>query len=448
MVLMKTVLSYHHACKMNKRGEKATVDVPDSFLHFLVPLCAVATRGAAFSSASSGASSGGHNAATAAGATVTAATAASSKEQKIEVMIEELVEMFEAALEAGLEGLVDPRELGDNDRGGAVGSGGAVPTRTKKPAKELKTSSATEGGDDGGNGDGDKGNGDPPAWVDKIFGVLVPGFQGLVDHVTRVHLGLAVAAEADGVEDKREGGIGNDDIHAEASTAALETLHQQQEGGEQQHQQPQQQEKLEGDNTTDTQQRRRASSTTRREPLLSRAQEKPSSAENDPGSSSVGDGNGAAVASDTLGGGEEKSGVEATTRRRSSLPPEGEGPDDKDKPSLSRPDTTTETPPLPKVSESQARSALHALCLPLVRVGLVGHLGADATLFAWDQAVITGFGVMMPRVAAMVVAAAAEKLEACATFVVMSEALFSHAHLVSVRGGSGERGCQGGWGEG
>ncbi|CAN0365334.1 unnamed protein product, partial [Pylaiella littoralis] len=38
---------------------------------------------------------------------------------------------------------------------------------------------------------------------------------------------------------------------------------------------------------------------------------------------------------------------------------------------------------------------------------------------------------MIPRVAAMVVVAAADKLEACVTFAVMSEALLSHAHLVS-----------------
>ncbi|CAN0048640.1 unnamed protein product, partial [Ectocarpus fasciculatus] len=118
----------------------------------------------------------------------------------------------------------------------------------------------------------------------------------------------------------------------------------------------------------------------------------------------------------------------------SEAPSPGKGADGVDMPSSSRTDSTTDSRSsayLPEVTESQARVALWALLEPLVTVGLVGHLGADACLFAWDQAVIAGFGVMLPRVAAMVVAAAADKLGACLTFAVMSEALLSHAHLVS-----------------
>lgn len=87
------------------------------------------------------------------------------------------------------------------------------------------------------------------------------------------------------------------------------------------------------------------------------------------------------------------------------------------------------------VSPTQARAAIRGLISPLMSDGLVGHLGSDACLFAWDQAVIGGFGVMLPRIAAMVVVAAREKLEACGTFSMMMEALLSHTHLVSVRMG-------------
>ncbi|CAM9546561.1 unnamed protein product, partial [Hapterophycus canaliculatus] len=297
VVLMKTVLSYHHACKMNRRGEKATIDVPDSFLHFMVPLCAVATRGAAFPSSSSSFPSSSHNAASAAGAAVAAAaTSSSRREQKIEVMIEDIVEMFEAALEAGLEGLVNPQELGSSSSGkiGVAGSGGAGPTRAKKAAKELKTATvgaASRGRDGGGvgGGDGDEDDPAPPAWVDKIFGVLVPGFQGLVDHVTRVHLGLAVAAsaaEADGVEDRMEESGSDDRTRTDARAPALERAQQQHVGDEQQQHPPQPQEKdqQEGDNTADTQERRRVSSTSRREALPS--QTPSTTAGNDTGSGS------------------------------------------------------------------------------------------------------------------------------------------------------------------
>lgn len=45
VILVKTVLSYYHACKMTKPGDKATATIPDCLFHFLIPLCAVVTRG-------------------------------------------------------------------------------------------------------------------------------------------------------------------------------------------------------------------------------------------------------------------------------------------------------------------------------------------------------------------------------------------------------------------
>lgn len=424
VVLMKTVLSYHHACKMgngnssSKRGEKVTTgDIPESFVHFLVPLCAVVTRGAVLFSTSSSSN---------AAAAATAVT--NQKEQTIEVMIEGLVEMFEAALEAGLAGLVDPKELSGS--GGAAGGSVAA---TKKTAKTLKEARGTElSGDDSGTGKGsDGGNGgssgdqvDFPAWVEKSHDVLVPGFRGLIDHITRVHLGLVVeplpvatAAAGDGdgddddaaaaseggvaaeAESKREGdvdididfGKGKDDDNDEkidgtkaaaAATAASGrsssfTVSENEapgaavHGEEQKHDEQGQQEGADGGKGN----------------VLSSGTETPPATSGTNGSSGSGNRSGDAGA------------------------------------------------PLPEVSGSQARAALCALLKPLVTVGLVGHLGADACLFAWDQAVVAGFGVMIPRMAAMVMAAAADKLGACVTFAVMSEALLSHTHLVSVSEG-------------
>ncbi|CAN0365297.1 unnamed protein product, partial [Pylaiella littoralis] len=135
-------------------------------------------------------------------------------------MIEGLVEMFEAALEAGLVGLVDPKEL--TGSGGGGGGGGSI-LAVEKTARMLKAAQGKElPGNDSGKGDGG-GNGDQvgfPAWVDKAHDVLVPGFQGLVDHVARVHLGLAVevlpvakasvASEGDEATEHKKGGDNDD----------------------------------------------------------------------------------------------------------------------------------------------------------------------------------------------------------------------------------------------
>lgn len=410
VVLMKTVLSYHHARKMGKQGDKATPDVPESFMHFLVPLCAVAT-----SSSSSSHSSN--------------ATAVSNlREQKIESQIEGLVEMFEGALEAGLEGLVDPKELGggssngSSSGGGAAGAGSVVTTRAKKTQRAPKTARGIEPPvSDAGGGGGGGGTGEVvlPSWVDKIHGVLVPGFTGLIDHVTRVHLGLTVAVSIEGgtSEHKKEGGSNGEDD--EASVAAHERL---QAGEKDRHEQ------LEGEITAQPPSPRSVNPASRRATLQSRRRASSSSAANTNNSSSAG--GPTTTAPDSAGGGVENEKARGTpTRRRSSTISQGEEAEGiKNTSSI-----PSEIDPPPSVNESQARTALYALLKPLVAVGLVGYLSADACLFAWDQAVIGGFGVMLPRVAAMVVAAAAEKIKACCTFPVMSEALLSHAHLVSVR---------------
>lgn len=379
VVLMKTVLSYHHARKAGKQGDKATPDVPESFVHFLVPLCAVATS-------------------TCCPYSFNATAASSLREQKIESQIEGLVEMFEGALEAGLEGLVEPKELrgGTNGSSGGGGGGGAgagsiATPRGKKTQKAPKTARVTEPSvSDGGGGAGGVVF---PSWVDKIHGVLVPGFKWLVDHVTRVHLGR-----------KKEGGGGGDDD--EASAAA----HGKPQAEQMNHKMQQQQ--LEGDSTARPPEPRRVSSTSRRAALQSRGRASSSSAANNNSSvAGAGGTNTTAPGSSGGGGGEDNKARDTSTVPSDIAPP-------------------------PSVNESQAREALYALLKPLVTVGLVGYLSAEACLFAWDQAVIGGFGVMLPRVAAMVVAAAADKIQACSTFPVMSEALLSHAHLISVRRGT------------
>ncbi|CAM9738436.1 unnamed protein product [Ectocarpus sp. 13 AM-2016] len=386
VVLMKTVLSYHHACKMTKRGQKATANIPESFLHFLVPLCAVITRRSSYSSSSSSSS---------ASATTTTAAASSLREQEIDVMIERLVEMFEGALEAGLEGLVDPKELPGGTGVSGSGAGGVATIRTKKSARSPKTATrAAETKEDSGDGRGSADNVVLPDWVDKSYGVLVLGFHELLDHVARVHLGLAVAAapSEENKGDSGKTGDGRTNTDDSSSSAVGETRASNAATDEQQHQPQENQQQGQDRATQPPSPRRTSAATSRRAALLSQGQ--PSS----------------------------------------EAPSLGKGSDGVDMPSSSRTDSTTDSRTsvhLPEVTEYQARVALWALLEPLVTMGLVGHLGADACLFAWDQAVIAGFDVMLPRVAAMVLAAAADKLGACLTFAVMSEALISHTHLVS-----------------
>lgn len=389
---------------MTKQGEKASAKIPESFVCFLVPLCAVATRGATRSLSSSASHSSG-------------AAAAAAPHLKIESEIEGLVEMFEAALEAGLEGLVDPEEI---DGGGAVGGDArsAAAARSKKTPRTPKSARGVvppKIEDGGGASGGSSATTAVPAWVEKVHGVLVPGFQELVDHVARVHLGLAVAPPAalsseGGVPDHKneDGGDGNDTTEAHLEKASPPSGEadvsgvaggkvRAAENDEQQQQQQKQSNNLGGESTAQPSSLRRVGSTSRRA-ALSRRRKGASSAVNANGQSA---GDITATNPDSAGG---------------------------------------STVPLASVSESQARVALVALLKPLVTVGLVGHLGAEACLFAWDQAVIGGFGVMLPRVAAMVLAAAADKIQACLTFAVMSEALLSHAQIVSVREGNPGRG--------
>ena len=429
---MKTVLSHHHACKMSKRGQKATVDVPESYVHFLVPLCAVVIRGEPFSSASTNASAG-----------------APPREQKIELMIEDLVEMFESGLEAGLKGLVDPRELAAGaGAGGGVGGGGTerILPRGKKSGSSVPTGNVVKTDRDVVEAAEDSGGKDQlPAWVEVAHAALVTGYQELVDHVARVHLGLAVAVAegANGAssavtevpppkteidnpqaeEDKTSQDKSTDGSPAprEGSTshAAQTQASSSIEAGAAGAVNP----KNTGTGKADDSTGRRRSS--RRAVLLARR-----------ASSSADAGAGSAANHKITGGGIDAG--DDPMRRSSSLSQEGteEKKEEESMAGASNPseDVAGKTVALPVVDPSQTRAALWALLKPMVTVGLVGYLGAEACLFAWDQAVVGGFGVMLPRVAAMMVAAAGQKLEACVTFTVMCEALLSHAQLLSVRG--------------
>lgn len=491
VVLMKTVLSHHHACKMSKRGQKATVDVPESYVHFLVPLCAVITRGEPFSSAASA-------------ATAAAAAGAPPREQKIELMIEDLVEMFESGLEAGLKGLVDPKVLAEGGGGGG-GSESVLPRGKKSGSAKptMRTARVGRGVVESAEDSGDKGP--PPTWVEVAHDALVPGFQDLVDHVTRVHLGLAVTVPEETAEQAEDGDVGGSGdgggggvdsagssvtaaspiskagaspaSKAEASPASKSENEKPQAAAEEENKH----EKQPPDKTTDSNDSPgiREISTRR---TSSKNAPRTSSSTADAGTASdgaipkhTGSGNAADTSSDrrrrssrreslkarrasssfadagkgsagspeNTGGGNEH-GDAPPTQRPSSLST-GTITEEKDKEESnavaaasekSSEDVASKTVTLPEVDPSQTRAALWVLLKPMVTVGLVGHLGAEACLFAWDQAVISGFGVMLPRVAAMVVAAARQKLEACATFAVMCEALVSHAQLLSVRGGN------------
>lgn len=266
-------------------------------------------------------------------------TTAASKAEKMDLTIAELVEMFQAALEAGLKNFVDPTDTHLQRNGGGrydgnSGEGSATPEHDKYPSGH---SSLTGGGKERGV------TSKPPGWVDVVYGVLVPGLQGLVDRITRVHLGLASTSSTP----RRR-----PDAHlngADKNTLALVAT--------------------EEFNAQHTGESIRSSITRRR------------------------------------------------STKHDDLHSSGLFP----------------------VNPDQARSALWALLHPIVSVGLVGHLGAEACLFAWDQAVIGGFEVMLPRITAMLLVAAGDKLEACGTFSTMSDAFLSHVHLVSVRERRGGR---------
>ena len=472
---------------MSKRGQKATVDIPESYVHFLVPLCAVITRGEPFSYAASAAAAA-------------AAAGAPPREQKIEVMIEDLVEMFESGLEAGLKGLVDPKLLAESGGGGGRGGPEGVLPRGKKSGSAkptVRAARAGRGAVESAEDSGDKGP--PPAWVEVAHDALVPGFQDLVDHVTRAHLGLEVTVPEETTEGAEDGDVGGGGggvdtaggsvtaasptlktgaspaSKAEASPASKSENEKTQAAAEEENNH----DKQSPDMTTDTdgspggretstrrassQKAPRASSSTvdagaasdgaipertgsgNTADTSSNRRRRPSRRESlkaRRASSSFADaGAGSAGSPENTGGGNDP-GDAPPTRRPSSLSKDATTEEEEekdegnavaaaaDKPSE---DASSKTVTLAEVDPSQARDALWVLLKPMVTVGLVGHLGAEACLFAWDQAVISGFGVMLPRVAAMVVAAARQKLEACATFGVMREALLSHAQLLSVR---------------
>lgn len=492
VVLMKTVLSYHHACKMSKPGQKATVDVPESFVHFIVPLCAVVTRGA-FMSQSSGSLPAGGEAGSASAATTgpgpTAATAAAaaavgggaggvsgvsnaiSREQKIELMIEELVEMFESALEAGLQDLVDPSEIsgtsgagvtvaGSRDRkgpnykfprlprGGRGAAVGAIPTATII-GDHTKVSSNTE----------EVGDKKLPMWVGKVHDALVPGFQGLVYHITRAHLGLAVAVAEEDIptEGSMPDSIRSNNVSNKTSTtialADIEGENISQSGLE--GQSPRKEaDQSKGEEPVDSEDlrtlRRRSSAAHRaaeRRASQNVRERRSSSVTAVSDSAGSKDADGAVVDvvptghHDTKEDSHKSSTEDVPVDTSTDAPVPLAATSDNATKSVNATDSDEHVNTysgglrnsLPKVDVNQSRDALWALLKPLVAVGLVGHLGIDACLFAWDQAIIGGFGAMIPRVAAMLVAAARGTLEACTTFARISEALLAHTHLVSVR---------------
>lgn len=440
VVLMKTVLSYHHACKMSKPGQKATIEIPESFVHFMVPLCTVVTRGASATFTPQPANAPPTAGAAVATASPTAAAAGSgavSREQTIERMIEELVEMFEGALDAGLKALVDPRELADDSKGGGGGQVAAnIPLRDKKTSSNRppKTTKVPRGPRPSSAEESISGDKDTPAWVDVVYNTLVPGFQDLLDHITRVHLGLVVAPVPKDVrryEDVAEDSKG--ETGGAPTTAVSKDATEGNKDGERSAEnvvggtnavigdngppRPESTEKEEDKIGEEGNQRTEASGPTSlrrksslRESLIAARRKSTAAA----AAAAVA----AAAAKSTV---EEKVDATLTPVRLSSSPAPSEGSGERG------------AIELPKVGAVEARVALCVLLQPLVSVGLVGHLSLDACLFAWDQAVIGGFDVMLPRLAAMVVAAAGDKLEACWTFARMSESLLSHTYLVSVR---------------
>lgn len=474
VILMKTVLSFYHACKMSKPGEKATAELPDCFIYFMVPLCAVVTRGGTYTKRFEIGGTGGRPEQAGAGGTATT-TATVSKEQKMELTIAELVELFQAALEAGLKVFLDRNDL----RGSDKASDKRGEARARDGVRRIVTGRDTvlSPSRAGIRGEGDEET--PPAWVDVAYDALLPGAQGLVDHVTRVHLGLgtvglrtdddktnskagkgepttdATTGETNDAEAKQGYvckdddlfSLGDDDGSTEGATQgsdAQQQTHRQnrrknsnnnntialnnEEDGVNEDRSGQQRQMNDahsnrtgnGDGSNTVQGCRRRSSA--RQPSLTGARRR-SSASSSTANSKTPD------AGDTKTDGQAEPLVASGAEERSTKPPENNRTEESSgivaSPAMDNIDAAA--------NPAHARAAIWALLRPMVSVGLVGHLGADACLFSWDQAVIAGFEVMLPRLAAMVLVASRDKLEGCATFSRMSDALISHASFVSVR---------------
>ncbi|CAM9345393.1 unnamed protein product [Phaeothamnion confervicola] len=82
--------------------------------------------------------------------------------------------------------------------------------------------------------------------------------------------------------------------------------------------------------------------------------------------------------------------------------------------------------------EKAAREAVTRLLKPLVDAALVGFVSRDVCLFAWDQCLIAGFDVVLPRLAAMLAVALQEDLMSCTTFDTLRRSFEVHARLVTV----------------
>lgn len=342
VLLMKTALSFNHARKMSyplAGSRNSTADVPESLLRFVVPLCAALSRDDALSKSRT------------TGPVTATQESLSDKEKLEDRMASDLIEMFEASLQAGLEGFIDYSDTelhsGGEDPGtvGADKEGGKVRVEILSPKARPPVTSRED------NPHGDRIN--LPPWVDVAYHALVPGFEELVNQITRIYQGDTAAARTSNPSkydiDNEEPKTGRRSNRGVSRRAVLKA-------------------------------RRRTTATN--------------------------------LGQDDRGSGEVRA----------------------DAPTTGGDHVESGSPPPLSVGAFDARFAISVLLRPLLSSGLVGYLGADACLFAWDQAIIGGFSAMLPRVAAMVAAAAltADETKAYSTFASVSDALAIRAPLIPV----------------
>ncbi|CAM9327817.1 unnamed protein product, partial [Choristocarpus tenellus] len=322
VILMKTVLSYHHACRMSQPGLKQTDEykkIPESYLHFMIPLCAVME---------------------------TASPTAQPKlqEKNMGEKIADLIEMFEAALDAGLKSLVDQSEmLTDRKHQRVGGHEGLEGLRYEDDEdKELP-------------------------WVEVAFQALLPSLPSLLNHIGQVHAGLTNSCMDD--KDHRMG---------------------------------------DGDNT----------------------------GEDEKGQEDIDSSHGHKIEQNDLGN--EEYGVQVEERhgkgdsKQSSQPMSHESTQGNNKEDGTENDRKTRGTRSSQFNAGAARRGLKALLSPLVTVSLVGYLRKDSLMFVWDQAVMGGFGAMVPRVAAMIVASIGSELMMCSSEARMALTLHTHSPTVTV----------------
>ncbi|CAM9674037.1 unnamed protein product, partial [Discosporangium mesarthrocarpum] len=383
VILMKTVLSYHHACKMpqKQQGQRQAdaVTIPDSYIHFIIPLCVVMETTPAVG--------GG-------GAPIPNPNQGKPPERQMGRVIVELVGMFEAALEAGLGSLATPRVGVGDERGSShPPTGSGTPTRqipraggTTRKAREVVREDSVS-----------------PPWVETAFQALMGGLPALLAHIGEVYSG---ALKEEHLHSRRRGGTRESPGGRDHSNHAGAGRRGSTRGDA-------------GEEDAEDGSRKDERDDTRR------------LGEPGDGSEVGSDDGGRYSDTSTRNGHEDEPGGRKEAKADTGAHEEGEeGRQSKEGKEGKEKFPQAQDPPL--LDPKAAKEGLRSLLMPLVSVALVGHLSKDSLVFVWDQAVMGGFHAIIPRFAAMVLASVEQELLLCSTMVRMSNVVHDHSLIITV----------------